>query len=279
MQEVVFKKPLFGKEIEIVVFNIDKSIVNPILEETYTEALRLQKIFNFYDQKSELSILNNKRKLKVSNELKEVLLKSLEFAKLTNGLYDISLGKAIKERKQGNNTKVNSSYKDIIIKDNEVTLNHEEVLIDLGSIAKGYIVDKLSEFLINQGIQEFTINGRGDIKVEGSYSHIIGIEHPRKLNQTICKLKLNNTSVATSGDYKQYIKDFSNSHILNQKDLISVTVVADNLTDADAYATILFVLDKKQREEIIKNNNLKVLTIDTNINIKKYNNFERFIYG
>ena len=63
--------------------------------------LRLQKIFNFYDSESELSILNAKRRLEVSDDLLKVIKKAIKFSLLTNGRYDISLGKNMLERKTG----------------------------------------------------------------------------------------------------------------------------------------------------------------------------------
>ena len=93
------KKELFGKEIEVLLPEVDEILAEEIIDEMYLEALRLQKIFNIYDKDSELSRLNKKRKLKVSKELLEVLVFSLKFCKLTKGKYDISIGKNILQRK------------------------------------------------------------------------------------------------------------------------------------------------------------------------------------
>ena len=60
MEKIELKNKLFGANVEIVVYgkNIDKKI----LENAYDEGVRLEKIFNFYDETSELSLLNKKRK-------------------------------------------------------------------------------------------------------------------------------------------------------------------------------------------------------------------------
>ena len=90
---------------------------------------------------------------------------------------------------------------------------------------------------------------------------------------------MSNCAIATSGDYNQYYGNFKNSHILNQKEIISLTVVAPTLKEADIYATVLFVLNKTQREKLIKENkNIKVFTVDESLNIEKYNGFEELIY-
>ncbi len=273
------KLKLFGSEIEIILPDMDESLANEIVGELYIEARRLEKIFNFYDKNSELSLLNNKRKLKVSNELLEVINYSLNFCKLTDGKYDISIGKNILLRKtKKNEINLNCSYKDIEINKNEVKLNKENLLIDLGSVAKGYITDKLVEFLKARGVENGLIDSRGDIAFFGEKPWKIEIQHPRNKEEKICSLELINCAIATSGDYNQYYGDFKKSHILNQKDIISLTVVAPTLKEADIYATVLFVLDKSERELLIKKNKkIKVFTVDTSLNTKKYNGFGELI--
>jgi thiamine biosynthesis lipoprotein len=270
---------MFGDSVDFILKNSDPFFLNEIVSDSYSEGLRLEKIFNFYDSKSELSILNQKRKLKVSKELLELIKLGTKYSKLSKGEYDITLGKSIQGRKtSGANLKFESSYKDIKIKGNLVELNSLDALIDLGSIAKGYIVDKMVEVLIHQGIESGLINGRGDIRVFGNQEQIIGIQDPRQKNKILKTIRLKNCSVATSGDYKQYVKSFENSHIVNNKDVISVTVIAKSLTEADLFATLLFVCDKTLREEILqKNKNIKTLIVNKDLNIKYYNHFEDYL--
>lgn len=280
MENITIKKNLFGDEIEIVVYSTDKFLVSEIIEETYKEGLRLQKIFNFFDKSSELSKLNKEREMIVSDELLGVLKKALKFCKLTNGKYDITLGKQIIQRKKGIQiTPVKCSYKDIEIKKNHIKLNNKEVIIDLGSIAKGYIADKMVEFLVSEGVMSGLIDARGDIRAFGNHYEVLDIQHPRDKNKIIHTIKLKNLSVATSGDYNQYYGNFEKSHIINKKDIISATVIAPTLEEADVYATVLMVSSRKERKDIInKNRKIKVLTVDSNLNIDYYNSFEKYIY-
>ena len=283
MENQNFNLKLFGGKIKIIVYTPKKDSqikTKEIVQKGYIEALRLQKIFNFFDEESELSLLNSKRKLKVSKDLLSVIKKALEFSYLTNGEYDISLGKKILQRKKGEQLKkINSSYKDIEIKSNEILLKNKDALLDLGSIAKGYITDKLGEFLKKEGLDEFIIDSRGDILVSGKNEYLIGVQHPRE-SKTLFKLKLKNEAVATSGDYNQFDKIFDKSHIINQKEIISITVIAPKLEEADAYATALFVASEKERNELIKKNkNVKVLIMDKKLNQNMFNNFKEKIYN
>ena len=183
-----------------------------------------------------------------------------------------------KERKNSGITiPVSCSYRNVSIEKNVVELTHPDVLIDLGSIAKGYITDRIVEALKERGVKECLVNARGDIRVSGNYEHVFGVQDPRS-SATICWIKLKNQSVATSGDYKQFVKTFDKSHILNQKELSSVTVVAPTLEEADGFASVIFVTSKKLREQLIKKHSkLKVLTIVKEQRLKAYNHFEKLM--
>ncbi len=282
MAEFLVKKKLFGKIAEIFLLDIDKTMGEMIAESAYQEALRLHKIFNFYDKTSELSLLNQKRNLsKASPELLEVLNKAIKFSKLTDGEYDVSLGKLFLARKKGEKeSKLDCSYRDIIIdqNSNSILLTHPDVLIDLGSIAKGYIADKMVDCLKKEGALSGYIDARGDICVFGKYTQKIGLQHPREKDKMIDYLNLSDCAIATSGDYNQYVESHENSHILNAKQLVSVTVIAPTLMDADIFASALFVSNKDLGEKLLKQNKfIKALTIDKKLQITYYNRFENFL--
>ncbi|MBT3643019.1 FAD:protein FMN transferase [archaeon] len=271
MKEVKLKKKLFGAFIEIILYDFSKKEADTILKKTYKEALRLEKIFNIYDTSSELSILNKSKKKKVSPELLFVLKKALTLCKLTNGKYDVSQGEEFLARKKGLKiSQKKCSYKDIKITKDVVTINNSEAKIDLGSIAKGYITDKIKEFLIKQGAKSGIINSRGDIALFGNSTTNVKIRHPRNPKKVIGSINLRNTSVATSGDYTQYNKSFENSHIINQNKFISVTVIAKTLIEADLYATVFMICSDSLRKEILKNKKgLKFLGIKSDLTIIK----------
>lgn len=278
MDSFNFEKELFGGKIQVTVYN-PPSNAKEILEGMYREALRLQKIFNFFDPESELSKLNEKRNLKVSIDLLKVIKKSIRFARLTKGKYDPTLGKQILQRKrQEKEEPLNCSYRDIKTRFNRVILRNPEAAIDLGSIAKGYITDRLSEFIRSRGISEFIINSRGDILFSGKAEHIIGIQDPRNRKNKIMKIRLNNESVATSGDYRQFYGSFEKSHILNSSEVISVTVVSKRLEDADVMATALFVSDGKVRAALAERfPNSRIMVIKNSLKAESYNNFAELI--
>lgn len=259
---------LVGGMIEATIYGIEEQLSELIFEEFYLEALRLQKIFNFFDPKSELNVLNNKREIIASEELLEVIKFSIPFCKLTKRKYDITKGKQIMAQKKGlPHILSNASYKDLLISEKKIKLKGRDSMIDLGSVAKGYIGDKLAKFLKKQGVKSGFIDMRGDMITFGKHTETIAIQYPRIPEKLIDRFTLKEGAVATSGDYKQYIKDFDNSHIVGKQDLISVTVVCDNLMEADILATVFFVFGKEESIKYLnKHRGIKAFLIDKGLN-------------
>ena len=133
---------------------------------------------------------------------------------------------------------------------------HDGVSIDLSAIAKGYAVDELVDYLERLQLDNYLVEIGGEIRARGvSDKNIpwqIGIELPvagaRGVRQII---RLENTAMATSGDYRNYFEEDGTrySHTIDPRtgrpvshDLASVTVLHPSTMLADAWATGLLVL-------------------------------------
>ncbi|HGE69886.1 TPA: FAD:protein FMN transferase, partial [Candidatus Poribacteria bacterium] len=88
----------------------------------------------------------------------------------------------------------------------------------------------------------------------------VGIQHPRKPNAILGTIDLKDKAISTSGDYESYfeVNGKRYCHILNPKtgkpieNIMSVTVVADNTTDADALSTAIMVMGEKEGMRLAK---------------------------
>ncbi len=279
MEGITISKKMFGENVDFITYDAPLEIIEDVIEEAYSEGLRLQKIFDIYDPKSELSGLNKHKKMKVSDELLKVIKTAIHMSEMTEGSYDISLGKYILLRKEGIISSPECSFKDIKLNGKEVILTNSNVLIDLGSIAKGYITDMMAESLQKNGVENFMIDARGDIIARGQITHVIGIKDPRNKG-SISSIRLKNQAAATSGDYMQYAESYEKSHIINQTDAISATVIAPTLEEADLYATALFVLPEKKRKKLIsQNKDITAMIITKENNLIMLNDFQASIYG
>ena len=185
--------------------------------------------------------------------------------------------------------KQNPTLENITIKGVRINNTNPAVKIDLGGIAKGFAIDRLLNYLKQQGIHNALINTGGDLKVIGTHGKRpwkIAIRDPRftyenksgaqsKKLSVIASLELNDNEAAfTSGDYERYFKNKKDNdkhlhHIIDPRTgypaegTQSVTVLHEDATTADAAATALFIAGPTQWIEIAKAMGIKhVLLID-----------------
>jgi thiamine biosynthesis lipoprotein len=126
--------------------------------------------------------------------------------------------------------------------------------IDLGAIGKGYAVDRAVQVLRDEGIKSAIVDAGGDLRLLGSRPGKdfwrIGVRHPREASRLLLNLELVDTAIVTSGDYERFFMDGDDRHhhLIDPRTgypaalCQSVTVVAAETADADAYATAAFVL-------------------------------------
>ncbi len=254
--DTTWRIPLVGGTVEIVLYDLEAPIAQAIHDDVVREAQRLQRIFNLYDSASELNALNARRALRASPELARVLTLALTYCEKTGGAYDITRGKQFLERKSGKRevTPVGCTYRDVRIDSQGtgalVTLTHPDCLLDLGSIAKGYIADALLEYLGDLGVESAFIDARGDMAIRGTHLEVINIQHPLH-ERTVRPFALENAAVATSGGYRQYAGTPSTSHLLGQTAARSVTVLAPTLVEADVLATAIYLVGAGRATEIL----------------------------
>ncbi len=142
---------------------------------------------------------------------------------------------------------------------------------DLGAIAKGYAIDKAAEFLKNE-VKNFILEAGGDLVVYGSREFRIGIKHPREKG-LLAVIDVNKPcAIATSGDYERFFIRNSRRycHIISPftgypADFnMSVTVVSNTLTDADALATLMFLQTATESLKLADRLKVAVLIVDKN---------------
>lgn len=146
-------------------------------------------------------------------------------------------------------------------------MDNPDAQIDLGGIAKGYIADRVTEVLEEQGVEHAVINFGGNIAVLGEKEQDtpwkIGIERPYSdRTQILGSVNLVDETVVTSGVYERYFKEKGNlyHHVLNPKtgypvktDLDAVTVKGrkGQSMDCDALSTICLMLGKEKSRDIL----------------------------
>ena len=218
---------------------------------------------------SDVSRLNEGGDVKVSPHTRAVIERALYYSRITDGKFDITVyaasslwdfkNEVIPSRDEISAALTNIDYESISLNGDTVTLGGKK--IDLGGIAKGYIADRLLDFLKANSVKEGIIDLGGNLVVFGDKEYRIGIKKPFAENEVCATLAVENKSVVTSGVYERCIKkdDAFYHHILDPKtgygvesDLLSATVICDSSLDADALATVCILLGREAATKLIE---------------------------
>lgn len=281
---------VMGTFAHVVVIAEDSNTAEKCIETAFVEIHKVDELMSDFKSNSEISKVNRdgfKSAIHLSQSTYEVLQRSLEFSKLTDGAFDISVGPLVdlfhsaqekqvtpsKEQIAQARSKVGFEKLKLDEQNRTVKFAVDGMRLDLGGIAKGYAVDKAVEAMQTCGAIGGMVDIGGDIRCfgappDGRNHWLIGLQNPNLEKDTagrniVLKLKLTNGAVATSGDYQQYvlIEGKRYSHIIDRKTvtitegLSSVTIIADNATDADALATAVSVMGAEKGLELIESTN------------------------
>ena len=134
--------------------------------------------------------------------------------------------------------------------------------LTFGALAKGYIVDKAREYMLSLDLYKGFIDCHSSMTFFGNMvlPEIVGIQHPRIMNEVIATLSIKDNSIGTSGDYQQYF-DLDGAryhHILDAhtgypvRNVYSVTVLNPSAFYADGLSTTFFLMQPEAAMDKIK---------------------------
>ncbi|SFR63443.1 FAD:protein FMN transferase [Anaeromicropila populeti] len=250
-----------------------------LLEQCFSLCREYENKFSRTLESSELWNLNHSTlyQTTLSDDLESLLEKGMYYSQLSDGSFDITIGAVsqlwdftaespvLPEEKEIQAHLPFVNYKTISIENHQLIKENTNTVIDLGAIAKGYIADKLKQFLLENGVKSGMINLGGNILCIGEKPDgepfKIGIQKPfEDRNETICAVEISDLSVVSSGIYERYFKanGVLYHHILNpltgypvENNLISVTIISKNSVDGDALSTLCFSKGLKNGLELI----------------------------
>jgi thiamine biosynthesis lipoprotein len=235
----------------------------------FAEMDRLSELLTHYHDRSAVGTFNRDGKLAdIPVEMQELLGRSMYFNKLTGGTFDVTVKPLIDLYK--NSFAAGKIPSDVEIDktlplvganklrfaNNTVSFGQEHMGITLDGIAKGYIVDRISDVLRTNGVTNHLINAGGDIRTHGSAERgkawTVAVQDPKKTSHYPDILQMRDGAIATSGDYEIYYdQEKLFHHIVDSKTghsphlLSSVTVTAPCVMDADALATSLIIMPEQ----------------------------------
>lgn len=244
---------------------------------------RIDYVASNYKEDSEIAIINftQGNDFKISSDLLNILIIAKDVENSSDGFYNIMMGKVSGQlgfSPDFNNTLNQVKVSSYTIDDQNFILYRDSSnWFDLSSIAKGYAVQTIHNYLKENNMNNHLIDIGGEIIVNGSSiedNWKIGIQDPSSISNKALKVITNKNSsflaIATSGEYRNYKIDDNGdkvSHTINPNTLksinnkiLSVTVLHESsATYADAYATALNVMGLEKALD--KSNELNIASM------------------
>ena len=240
----------------------------------------------------------------VSKETLEVVRKGLGFSKASGGAFNVAVGRLSElwsfeeertkppEPDEIRQALAGVGEANVVIDEKKGTVKAlNGVHLDLGAIAKGFIIDRAGDLLASRGIRNFIINAGGDMIIRGKKGGKpwrIGVQHPRNPNEMIARIDAGEeeTAIVTSGDYERFFihEGRRYHHILDPatgypaSKLMSVTVKASDAVTADALSTALFVLGREKGLKLAESlPGVEVMIVDRDGNISLSEGFKKSV--
>lgn len=268
---------IMGTTIRIEVWHADVNVRQQGIDKVLEEMERINRLMSPYIEQSQLSKINkyaHEGPVEVDRDLFELIDKSLEVSRLTDGAFDItyaSVGHLFNYRKEIKPTaeeiaaaKLLIDYKNIVLDKTQLSVLFlkQGVKIDLGGIAKGFAVDLSIQHLQDLGIKHALVSAGGDTRLLGDRhgrAWLVGIRDPANTEEVIVMLPLQDEALSTSGDYERFfVEDGKKYHHIihpttgySASEVRSASILAGDSTTTDALSTSIFVMGASKGLELL----------------------------
>lgn len=268
---------IMGTAIHVELWSDDGPAARAAVDAVIDEMHRIDAAMSPYKESSELSRVNREAAqgpVEVSRELFDLLERSVAFSELSGGAFDVtyaSAGHLYDYRRRIRPTDAQLAAARDAIGYRHLRLDRMRrsvhfarpgMRIDLGGFAKGHAVDNAAAILARRGIRHAAVAAGGDSRVLGDRCGrpwTVGIRHPRRADEVVALLPLEDAAVSTSGDYERFFDDGDERchHLIDPRTgrspraVHSVTVIAPDGLTSEALSKTVFVLGVEQGLAIV----------------------------
>lgn len=265
------ERALMGTQVSITVYSEDGEKAARAMEAAFSKISALEAILSKQRKGSDIDRLNSAPdgKAQVAPEAFEVIKRSVAYGKITLGAFDVTVEPLLKlwARAEKENSLPSPSalkraldmagYDHISLDQGnlEVKFGKPGMRIDIGGIAKGYIVEEAAKEIKARGVGRALVTAGGDMYALGANPERgawnIGIRNPLKPEENIRFIEVSDKAVSTSGHYMRFytVKGKQYSHIVDPRtgypaknSVVSVTVIGADGTAVDALTKSMVVL-------------------------------------
>lgn len=292
-EQIHLTGPTMGTSYNIKYINNSDIAASEVLQQEVDRLLeQVNDQMSTYLKTSELSQFNQQRSTEpfpVSLETALVTAEAIRLNKLTQGALDVTVGPLVNlwgfgpearpevvptdEELAERRAKVGIQY--LQVEGNTLTKSLPDLYVDLSTIAKGWGVDVVADYLESQGVSDYMVEIGGEIRMKGKnrekVAWRIAIEKPDVNERSVQQIiEPGDMAIATSGDYRNYFErdGIRYSHIINPETgkpishkVVSVTALHPSCMTADGLATGLMVLGAETGISIANENDLAVFMV------------------
>ncbi len=271
---------IMGTVVEITLVAHENRLTDEAFKGAFEELRRIEALMSRWIAGSDVSRVNRNAGIEpvtVNEDLLAVIRVALETSALSEGAFDVTVGRLVtlwgqcrKEDRIPSKEEVEGAlrlvgYQNLEMDEERGSLFLRKAGMEIvpGGIAKGYGVDRAFDFLLARGFRDLIVNAGGDLRVGGSRFGApwkVGIQNPRDDSKLLATLEVNDSALATSGDYERFfVKDgVRYHHILDPFSGFpagkcqSVTVLSSEGVWADALATAVLVMGPEKGMDLIE---------------------------
>ena len=261
-----------GSSFSLVLFGPDRAGLESAAASAFAEAHRLDRLLSNYLAESEWSAMNREaasRPVRVTPELFALLSDCLEYSRMSDGAFDITVGPLMKvwgfykgegslpQPKDIKEALNRVGYRHVQLDPGPRTVRFARPGMDLdpGGIGKGYAVDRMVEVLKQAGVRTALVSASGSsiyglgAPPDAPEGWPITISTPRDPSAVAAHVVLRNLSLSTSGSYEKFFwaKGRTYSHIVDPRTgypaqgTSAVSVLAPRTMDSEAWTKPFFI--------------------------------------
>jgi FAD:protein FMN transferase len=260
-----------GSAYSVAVYGDDRTRMEEAVDAAFEEVRRLDQMLSNYKPESELSEINRfaaERPVTVTPEMFGLLAACVEYSRLSEGAFDITVGPLMKvwgfykgtgklpHRAEILGALDRVGYGNILLDASNRTVRFRRpgVELDPGGIGKGYAVDRMIEVLKQYGIRTALVSASGSSiyglgAPPGEKGWRVQIRDPKDETKSVAEVFLKDESMSTSGNYEKFFRAEGRvySHIMDPRTgwpaqgVLSVSAVAPRTLDTEAWTKPLFV--------------------------------------
>lgn len=272
-------RPLMGTQVDIAVQGDDRAALEAAQRAAFARMAALAGMMSHYEITSRVSAINLAAGLlpvAIEPEMMQVLSMAQRVSRRTGGAFDVTIGSVGRWHFDAKNPRMPTpgyiashlphvDWRNLVLDEHAGTayLAQRGMRVDLGGIAKLYILQAGLDTLRARGVASALINGGGDV-VAMSAGAVrpwrVGVRDPRRPGTLLTTLDVREGFVASSGDYERYFERAGRRyhHVLDPRTGYptqgphGVTLVGPDLASVNGLATAAMVMRPTEQRELIR---------------------------